>query len=82
MNISRDIDWKGYKIEVTFDYYPPSKGAREYGTGLQLEPDEPATVELEQVKFNGEEIDGLIEDQFEDIEAHILTLDMEPDGGY
>lgn len=82
MNISIKIDWKGCELDVTFDYYKPSKGAREYGTGLQLEPDEPATVELEDVMLNGVDISDLIEDQIEEIESHILTLDMEPDGGY
>jgi hypothetical protein len=31
---------------VNFDYYPASRGAREHGTGLQLEPDESASFEI------------------------------------
>jgi hypothetical protein len=40
-------DW--LEFEVEFDHYPASRGARERGSGVQLEPDEPATKEITEV---------------------------------
>lgn len=37
---------RGYEMEITFDYTPACRGVRERGTGLQLEPDEPAIIEI------------------------------------
>jgi len=36
-------------FEVEFDYYPASRGAREKGSGVQLEPDEPETWEITEI---------------------------------
>ncbi len=35
----------GISCLIGFIYYPGCRGAREHGTGLQLEPDEPAGIE-------------------------------------
>jgi hypothetical protein len=45
--ITVNYDW--LEFEVEFDHYPASRGAREKGTGVQLEPDEPATNEITEV---------------------------------
>lgn len=37
---------KGYMMEIDVDAWKACKGARERGTGLQLEPDEPAGFEV------------------------------------
>lgn len=45
-------------VTVTYTAYPASRGARERGTGLQLEPDEESSIEIESVKDStGKEID-------------------------
>ena len=46
MNITQDITLEGVELRVDCDCYPASRGAREAGTGLQLEPDEPRTCEV------------------------------------
>ena len=35
-----------FELDVSVDYYPASKGRREHGSGVQLEPDEPASIEI------------------------------------
>ena len=45
--ITVNYDW--LEFEVEFDHYPASRGAREKGSGVQLEPDEPATNEITQI---------------------------------
>jgi hypothetical protein len=47
---------RGYKVEIDFNYSPPSKGARDSfngraGAGIQLEPDEPADIEITGVRL-------------------------------
>lgn len=44
----------GYEFEATVDYtyYPPCRGARERGTGVPLEPDDPAVVEINSIKID------------------------------
>lgn len=41
-----EVDELGVFLTCYFDYEPESRGAREWGTGLQLEPDYPATYTL------------------------------------
>lgn len=41
----------GYRMEISFDYSPASKGERERGSGVKLSPDEPAEVEITGVKL-------------------------------
>jgi hypothetical protein len=44
------------EAEVSFDYTPAERGAREFGTGLALEPDYPERVLITSVVSNGEQI--------------------------
>lgn len=57
MNISQYITLEGVTLRIDGDYYGPSKGAREKGSGVQLEPDEPASFELTAVYVDGSDID-------------------------
>ena len=41
-----EVDELGLTLTCYFAYEAASRGAREYGTGLQLEPDYPATYTL------------------------------------
>ena len=47
------IEINGGEYNIRFDYicYPAEYGAREHGTGLQLEPDIPAHVDVENVEI-------------------------------
>ena len=79
------IEYRGYSLSVEYDYYPPSKGAREKGSGVQLEPDEDALVELTSVQLNGMDMYDLLIDQQQEIEDTIyeqLLPEDEPDGDY
>jgi hypothetical protein len=40
------VKYEGLAFDVNFDYYSAIKGIREPGTGLPLEPDEPASCEI------------------------------------
>ena len=95
---TRTISFLGAEIEVEFDYYQAHRGAREHGTGLQLTPDEPATLEVSGAKLvvmedNAGEIlnpriyadlGELIDIHFDAIAAQIMEerSDDEPDQGY
>jgi len=68
------------ELEATVRYInlPASRGARERGTGLQLEPDEEASVEILSVRVRAEDesvlwVEGLLSDkQTKAIEAEIM----------
>lgn len=47
----------GVDLECWFEYEPAERGARERGTGLQLEPDYPETWTLCHVYLPGSDID-------------------------
>lgn len=88
---NRTISYKGVQLSVGFTYYPPSKGARERGSGVQLEPDEPASVDIAELSISitfyceGKlktallPIDELLEDQIDEIEAKLLEEDLDDD---
>lgn len=78
------IEYRGYSLSVEYDYYPPSRGAREKGSGVQLEPDEPALVELTSVMLNGMDMMDLLTEQQDEIETAIYEQlsEEEPDGDY
>lgn len=62
MSITQEVEGVEYDMEYIIDYtvYPGSMGKREEGTGLQLEPDEPPTIEIDSIKQRKDH-DGLIE---------------------
>ena len=47
----------GVPLQCWFEYTPAERGAREFGTGLQLEPDYPATWTLSHVYLPGSDVD-------------------------
>lgn len=63
MNISMsELTILDADIDVEFKFYKATRGARDSfmgkaGAGAQLEPDEPADIEIQSVKFNGVEVD-------------------------
>ena len=50
-NHTMRADFEDMAFDVNFDYYPASKGAREAGTGLQLEPDEQESWDICEVSM-------------------------------
>jgi len=78
----RTVYFRGVPIEVDYDYYPASKGARERGSGVQLEPDEPACVELTALSIGGVDIDGLLEEHIDAINELCLDGAEDFDKGY
>lgn len=68
---SESIVYNGEKLEVSGSYYPASRGMREHGTGLQLEPDEPAEIEIESILYKEIEVFGLMETAIEIIEERV-----------
>lgn len=83
MNISRDIVLEGVELRVDGDYYPASRGAREKGSGVQLEPDEPASFEVSAVYVADVDIADLLSaGRLEHVENTVLEAiadDGEPD---
>lgn len=55
--IQLELDELNVQLDCWFEYEPASRGAREYGTGLQLEPDYPATLALVHVYLPGSNVD-------------------------
>lgn len=64
------------KPQVEYYYYPAARGAVERGTGIPMEPDEPATVEIVGVTLNGLRLDrcNLISNrQLDELASEILA---------
>ena len=55
-----ELEVDGVPIKFTGTYYPASKGMRERGTGIPLEPDEPATFEVDQIWIGDVEVSALL----------------------
>ena len=47
----RDTTYEDLDFRVTFNQYPAYRGARERGSGVQLEPDEPASIEVTNIQL-------------------------------
>lgn len=61
------IKFNGEELEVSGNSWPFCRGARELGTGLQLEPDEEAGFEVEEIIFKGVNIFYLMESAMDEI---------------
>lgn len=48
-------------LEISYNYYEGSRGARERGTGLQLEPDEEPSVEIDRIEIKDIDVTSLLE---------------------
>lgn len=49
MTTETETIYREFELEVEFDFYKGCRGARERGSGVQLEPDEPASCEVNSV---------------------------------
>jgi hypothetical protein len=78
---TESVVYNGEEIEVSGCYYKACRGMRERGTGLQLEPDEPASIEIESIMYKGIDVVNLLESAFIDIEGLVWDAFMsrEPD---
>ena len=62
LTLTIDRDGEDYEVEAEVTYHPPCRGARDSpcgirGAGPPLEPDEDASIEIETVWHDGEEIE-------------------------
>ena len=78
-----ECDDLGVTLTCFFEYEPAARGAREYGTGLQLEPDYPETLTLMHVYLPGSDVDissVMKFDLIDEVEAWAADQmgDMEP----
>lgn len=67
--VQYDCDELGVVLDCWFEYEPAERGSREFGTGIQLEPDYPATWTLYHVYLPDSNVDlapvlasGLVEE--------------------
>jgi len=65
-------------VEVDLDTTGPSRGAREHGTGLQLEPDDPGSVDVLGA-YNEQTGEEVVLTPEEGQQAVELFLNQEPD---
>ena len=66
----------GYEWEVNYTYSSATRGARERGTGMQLEPDESSGVEIEGI-MTSEDVLELLDQELIDEIAHQIKESIE-----
>ncbi len=75
------VPYEFLSFEVDFDYYPASRGAREKGSGVQLEPDEPESWEVTEVRmYNPDDMEAEVVDVTDQLnEKMLLFTEYPPD---
>jgi len=66
-----ELEFQGVPMTVEYTYHPGTHGARDR-FGVPLEPDEPATIEISDVRVADVDVWTLIEDDVEKIEDLIM----------
>jgi len=75
--------YKSLFLDCEIEYSPPEKGSREYGTGLQLEPDYDAIAEIISVSVKGVDVTEIIRDDIlDEISDTFLNREKEFDWDY
>ncbi len=69
----------GEMVYVDFEYHGAIRGAREIGSGIRLEPDEPANVELIDVRTCDESVYGFYSEEELDNLAHLILREIHSD---
>lgn len=64
---SETIKFNGEDLEVSGNSWPYHAGSRERGTGLQLEPDEEAGFEVEEIVYKGIDVYPIMESAMDEI---------------
>ena len=74
-------EWQELPVLVEYEYTPASRGSRERGTGLQMEPDEPARIVIisTSIPLTPEETARAFEDCEADVMAKIMDAKDERD---
>jgi hypothetical protein len=69
-------DEQEFEVTCEFDFSPAESGSRERGTGLQMEPDYPATMDLVSAKTSDgtDLLDKLDDDQVQALEIEALEF--------
>lgn len=78
--MQREITVRGIDFTVEYQYYPGCRGARERGTGIQLEPDEGPSIEIESVKSDDDLMEVLDSKGgwLDEIEEKLIEIEREP----
>jgi hypothetical protein len=80
------VEYEDLTFDVEFDYTPASKGAREKGSGVQLEPDEPESWDICTIKLRNGKIrpldvtDWMSETMMSYFEEEVVEADLCGDG--
>ena len=80
MNKTTTITRDDNELEVNYDYFPASRGQRENGSGVQISPDEPASVELCKIKLGTVVVTDLLEFLHDGIEEEIINHEPKANG--
>ena len=68
-----DGEQSEHDAEVRYEYHEAERGSRERGSGIQLEPDYPESVEILKIIYKKQDITGLFNDkQLDAIAAQIM----------
>ena len=68
-----DGEQSEHDAEVRYEYHDAERGSRERGSGIQLEPDYPESVEILKIIYKKQDIMELFNDkQLDAIQAQIL----------
>lgn len=65
------VIWEGLPLEVEYVYSPRIQGSHD-SLGVPLDEDEPESVEITHVFFDGFEVEGLSTVTIQDLEALVL----------
>jgi hypothetical protein len=68
---SETIKYNGEELEVSGNSWPFHAGARERGPGLQLEPDEEAGFEVEEIIYKGVDVFSLMDNSMDEINEQL-----------
>ena len=79
---TRTVKIDGIEFEVEYEYCRACRGAREPGTGIQLEPDEESGVEVEGIKTSDDIMELLNEELIDRIAGQICSAIEEPGDEY
>jgi hypothetical protein len=64
------IDYRGYPLSIEYTFYPYRRGSLD-GDGLQIEPDEPASIDITSIHHNGMEVYGMLTEQLPELEYEV-----------
>lgn len=77
--LTKTINFNDSRVIVCYEYHSATRGEREQKTGLQLEPDEDASIEITDIRCLDCLMSLLPESVQNEIAEHLLKLSKEPE---